>query len=217
MSGLVVVAALGLTACSGGSSKPSAATVSGTKSSTATSSTPTAGVTVGPTAADPTPTATPTNIDVPGTIGPVIRDGKTPTPTISAPAVPFVKGTQAAYPDGIAVQILSITQGTTVANGPGTIAGPKSTFKITFTNNSAKAIDMNQVVVTVLYGTTNLQAQPVYDGAVNDFSGTVQPGKSTDATYAFRIPTDQLNQVMMRVDFDGLHAAATFTGKVQPQ
>jgi hypothetical protein len=76
---------------------------------------------------------------------------------------------------------------------------------------------MNQVVVTVTYGTANLQAQPVYDGPVNDFSGTVQPGKATDATYAFRIPTDQLDRVVMRVDFDGLHAAATFSGKVQPQ
>lgn len=222
---LLACAAMVSTACTSGTPKAGTGSGSGT---TSPSVSPTSGATPTPKAtakatatrgsSSTTPGSTPPNIDTPASTAPVVRDGKTPSPAVSAPAAPFVKGTKAAYADGISVQIRQITQGVTTGSGPGVLAGrPKTTFVIVFTNNSRKPVDMNRVVVTVIYGPNHLQAAPVYDDSVNDFSGTVAPGRSTNATYSFTIPAASLNQVVMRVDFDGLHAAATFTGKVQPR
>jgi hypothetical protein len=177
------------------------------------------------TSAKATETATPTTSagvttsippDPKATIGvPVVRNGTTPTPSISAPVEKFIS--PVTYPDGIAVTILSITEGVTTEQAPGSLTGrPSTLFKISFTNNSKAAIDLSQVVVTVTYGSQNLLATPLYNVAsVADFSGTVAPGKSVATSYAFSIPKADLSDVRMAVDFDGLHAAATFDGSVQ--
>ena len=145
----------------------------------------------------------------------VKRSGQPRTPSVTASSAPFSRGRKVSYPDGIALEITSITQGNVEGRGPGVISGPKTTFSIVFTNDSHRSIDMNQVVVTVTYGPNHLQARPVYDDTGEfDFAGLVPPGASRNATYAFSIPTDQLSRVVMDVDFDGLHTSAVFAGKV---
>ena len=89
-------------------------------------------------------------------------------------------------------------------------------FTVKLTNSSAKPINLNQVVVTTTYGASSQLAAPVYtEGAgTYDFSGSVKPGASTTAIYAFAVPTKQLGRVTMVVDFDGLHTSATYRGAV---
>jgi glycosyltransferase involved in cell wall biosynthesis len=142
---------------------------------------------------------------------PVIRNGVRPTPTISAAPAPFDQPVE--YPDGITLRILAVDHGTTVGEGPGVFPGqPKTILDIELSNASNKNIDMNQVVVTVIYGDDRRLARPIYDEDVQDFSGTVGPGDSIRTSYAFSIPDDALADVMLTIDFDGVHAAATFEG-----
>jgi hypothetical protein len=144
---------------------------------------------------------------------PVKRNGVVPTPSIRAHRAPF--SGQVRYPDHVTLRILSIAQSVTTGHGPGEIPGrPLTTMRIRFANGSAKPVNMNEVVVTVVYGADRRLASPVYQADAADFHSTVAPGGSTVATYAFSVPTSDLGDVTMTVDFDGLHAAATFSGSV---
>jgi hypothetical protein len=162
-----------------------------------------------------TPTDVGTNTPVEDPIAPpptpVIRNGVRPTPTISAAPAPFDQ--QVEYPDGITLRILDVDQAITEGEGPGVFPGqPKTILDIEFSNASEQAIDMNQVVVTAIYGPDRRLARPIYDEGVQDFSGSVEPGESVQTSYAFSIPDDAFADVVLIIDFDGLHAAATFEG-----
>ncbi|HEX3815634.1 MAG TPA: hypothetical protein VHX59_22585 [Mycobacteriales bacterium] len=141
----------------------------------------------------------------------MIRDGKRPHPTVKAPPEPFDK--PISYTDGLSLRITGIKQGKVTAQGPGDLPGqPTTTFSVTLKNASPKPVVLNQVVVTATYGTPAQLARPVYDDTTQDFSGTVRKGQSAKAVYVFSVPTADLGNVTVLVDFDGLHAAATFRG-----
>ena len=83
------------------------------------------------------------------------------------------------------------------------------------TNGSPQTVDLNQVVVTAMYGTPARIAPPVYNAAsVRDFTGTVQTGQSASAVYAFAIPAKQGHKVVVVVDLDGAHVPAEFVGAI---
>jgi hypothetical protein len=161
-----------------------------------------------------TPGSTPQIVDpVAPPFTPVMRNGVVPRPSIRAARVPFTK--PARYPDHVTLRILSIDQDVTSGHGPGEIPGrPLTTMRIRFANGSTKPVNLNEVVVTVVYGADRRLAAPVYQDDAADFHSTIAPGGSTLATYAFSVPTSDLGNVTMTVDFDGLHAAATFVGAV---
>ncbi len=148
----------------------------------------------------------------PTEIPPVIRGGETPQPSFSADPQPFDQPIE--YPDGVSLEVTGIKQGEVTDQGPGVVGGPKTAFKLVFTNGSKKPVELNQVVVTAVYGDPGRLAHPVYDTQSQDFAGRVAPGKAAQARYVFSIPRAQLGNVTVHVDFDGLHAAGRFTGDV---
>jgi hypothetical protein len=172
------------------------------------------------------PTETPDTETTPTTVAPplpqpvksvakVKRVGQPNTPSVSAPAAKF--NAPVTYPDGVTLVITKAEKKVETGHGPGVMAGRAYVrFTLKLTNGSTKAVNLNQVVVTTTYGTTKQLAAPVYTESAGtyDFSGTVKPGASATALYAFAVPTKQLNRVAMVVDFDGLHTSATYTGAV---
>lgn len=171
----------------------------------------------------PSPADPPESPDDPGTtaavrtdplaptpLPPVIRDGTTPHPSISAQPQPFDEAV--TYPDGVSLEVTSLDQGEVTDRGPGVITGPTTAFELRFTNGGSRAIDLSTVTVTTVYGDPARTSRPVYDERSRDFSGRVRPGATAEARYVFSIPTDQLGDVTVHVDFDGLHAAGRFTG-----
>src|SRR6185369_13728193 len=121
---------------------------------------------------------------------------------LTAAAVSFAQ--RAAYSDGVALRVTSIRQGAVSGQGPGVLSGQTtSSLTVTLTNGSKQALDLNQVVVTADYGRPARTASPIYDGGARDFSGSVAPGKSANAVYVFAIPTSQLSDVTINVNFDG--------------
>ncbi|TDD75385.1 hypothetical protein [Actinomadura rubrisoli] len=121
------------------------------------------------------------------------------------------------YNDKITVKVGGIRYVKTKADGPGKIAGRVLTiFTLSFTNGSAKPLDLNQVRVVAKYGPRRAEAKPTSYANINDFYGSVAPGASKRASYAFDIPTSGYKQVALGVKFDARHKAALFVGALHP-
>ncbi len=115
------------------------------------------------------------------------------------------------YKDGVSVRIDRVTRSVEKGRGPGVYPGrPHTVLHLTLVNRSAKAVNLNQVVVvTARYGTPARLAPPVYaDPAARDFAGVVKPGASATAVYVFSVPTAAVGSVVAVVDIDGVHVPA---------
>ena len=159
--------------------------------------------------------ASPVDPEAPGTCQPVVRPGKATRPTLAAATGRLAAGTRVRYPDAVSVGVDRITSTVEKASGAGAFPGrPLTALALTMTNGSSHVLDLSQVVVTTAYGERPRTAAPVYGAAdATDFAGTLTPRGTARATYVFAIPPGQA-KVSVRVDFDGDHAAATFTGAV---
>ena len=121
-----------------------------------------------------------------------------------------------SYTDGLKVEVVKTEQGRITDTGVGALTGqPVTTFTLKFVNGSNKSIDLNEVVVTATYGATYLHAPPIYTNGLNDFAGAIAPGETKQTAYAFSIPLPHLSKTTLWVDFDGLHTAAIFSGRVK--
>lgn len=201
------LAATVVSGCQAGSGRASAATPSSSTSTPAPTETP---------ETETTPTTVAPPLPQPVTAVPKVkRAGQPSKPSITAPTARF--NAPVSYPDGVQLVITKAEKGTETGHGPGVMAGREYVrFTVKLTNGSSKAVNLNEVVVTTFYGATKQLAAPVYTESAGtfDFSGTVKPGASTTALYAFAVPTKQLGRVTMVVDFDGLHTSATYSGAV---
>lgn len=145
-------------------------------------------------------------------LAPVVRDGKTPRPAISA--APAEIGARVRYGDGVQLTITSVRQGRVGGQGPGVVEGAKTVFGLTLSNGSTRRVDLDRVVVTLVYDRDRV-ARPVYDDAERDFAGQVRPSRSAKATYAFAVPVEGRSAVRVVVDFDARHTAAVFRGSAR--
>ncbi|WP_242885811.1 hypothetical protein [Actinomadura litoris] len=121
------------------------------------------------------------------------------------------------YDDKITVKVGGIRYVKNKVSGPGQIAGRVLTiFTLSFSNGSAKPLDLNQVRVVARYGPGKTEARPTSYANINDFYGSVPPGKDKRASYAFDIPTSGYKSVSLGVKFDARHKAALFVGTLHP-
>lgn len=150
-----------------------------------------------------------------GTYHPVKRPGQVVAKRISGRHGTFVSPVR--YRDGLSLAVTKIAQGVESGHAPGDFYGRHDTLlTIRLTNGTHKAINLEQVVVQMTYGSPARVAPPVYDDSkTRDFAAIVRPGHSAKAVYAFAVPTKQRGAVTMRVDFDGLHTVAKFAGSVK--
>jgi len=121
------------------------------------------------------------------------------------------------YDDKISAQISNIRYVKNKADGPGQIAGRVLTiFTLSFSNGSAKPLDLNKVHVVAKYGPRKTEARPTSYANINDFYGTVPPGQAKKASYAFDIPPAGYKAVALGVKFDAQRKAALFAGALRP-
>lgn len=146
---------------------------------------------------------------------PVQRPGALPAAQrLSASPVPF--DGRAVYSDGVALQVRAVTSGTSTATGAGAQPGQDVTsLTLALSNGSATSIDLTGVVVSASYGPSDTPADPVYGEGQEDFAGTAEPGGVLSARYSFAIPSDQLDDVTVTMDFDGRHAPAVWRGELR--
>jgi hypothetical protein len=121
------------------------------------------------------------------------------------------------YPDKITVAIGDIRYVKNEAKGPGELTGQTLTiFTLRFTNGSAQPLDLNKVRVVARYGKARTQASPTSYANLNDFYGSVAPGQSRSASYAFDLPTQGYGAVVLGVAFDEKRKTAVFAGSLKP-
>lgn len=178
------------------------------------------GVTAVAPAAPPTPSsrAQVRDPDASTTYRPVKRSGKEGTATVKANRGGLAASVSAKYSDGLRVKVKPQAARVEKARGPGTFSGRQYvTLAIAVTNGSRGVVDLNQVVVSVVYGSPPGQlAQPVYEEpTARDFDGTLSPGRSATATYAFAVPNKHRGAVTVIVDMDDRHSPAEFVGAVR--
>lgn len=203
------VAALGLSACS---SSSDIAAPTGSASETSASSTPS---TSPSTSTSGSPSSSPTKAGKPTPPAVERPDALPEAQKASAKPVPYKS--PAEYSDGLTLEITSIRQWTITETGAGALTGkPATSFRMKLVNGTGKKVDLNNVVVGAVYGSGNETAMPVYsDPELFDFNGTLAPGKSAKAVYAFSIPVKDLTTTTLFVDIDGRHTVATFSGSAK--
>lgn len=120
------------------------------------------------------------------------------------------------YPDRVTVAITDIRYVKNKAKGPGEITGKTLTiFTLRFTNGSGQPLDLNKVRVVARYGKARAQASPTSYANLNDFYGTVAPGKHRSASYAFDLPPAGYGSVVLNVAFSDKHRTAVFAGSLK--
>jgi len=147
---------------------------------------------------------------------PVMRNGKKSYPTIKGSVGKLLLSVPARYPDGVTVSVDRVAAKVENGKGPGVFPSrPYLALSLAIANGSTSTIDLNQVVVTIGYGSPTRLAAPVYeDPAANDFSGRVAPGAARTATYLFAVPVAKRADVVATVDFDNWHIPAMFRGGI---
>jgi hypothetical protein len=226
LAALALVAGIGLGAagCStgdagnaGNAAQPSTAASTATDAPSAEGTPPATPTTPADDKGDGTP-ATP-EPPLPNTINAapvkVLRPGQPDKPTVTADKVSF--SAPAKYGDNTVLTITKASKQVETGNGPGVFAGREFVkFDLELTNGSGQPINLNSVVVTTYYGGSNQLAAPVYtpSAATVDFGGDLASGAKATASYGFAVPTSELGNVTMVVDFDGVHSSATFSGAV---
>jgi hypothetical protein len=141
----------------------------------------------------------------------VTRPGADAPTQTAKPAKPTSPVT---YPDGVAVKITGVSFGEETSKGPGAFPGREyARLTLELSNASKKAIDLGTSVLTVLDSEGNPVA-PVYayEADVHDFAGTLAPGKTASAVYAFAVPDSSRSKITLVVDFDAEHTSAVFRG-----
>lgn len=197
---------VGLTACT-------AAQSTGTDGAPAPSATGSTSPTTDPTTIGPAPTGS-ADVDADQPVPKVGRQGDTTTPTVSAKPAPPT-GT-VGYSDGVTLKITEVTFAAETAEGPGSFPGREyARITLTLTNGSSKPIDLGTVVPTLL-NADGAALPKVYaaEANVTDFSGIVAPGKTAKGVYAFAVPADARDDVVLVVDFDAAHTSAVFRGEL---
>lgn len=210
----VLALAVTLTGCSGSDTAGAPAAAGSPSGGKATGAT--RGLTAHPTAGEAAPTGSAARPADPvlKAYKPVPRDGRRPTPSVSASSQPFDRAIR--YTDGLRLAVTGITQGRVTGQGPGVVLGePKTEIGLSMTNRTGRVVNLDQVVVTLVYGSERRTSRPVYDDRARDFNGVLRPGGSATATYLFSVPPDELGDVTMFVDFDGRHTVARFRGSAR--
>ena len=143
------------------------------------------------------------------------RDGARPA-TGQTPVADRVKGTTGTltrpveYRDGLRVEIVRATSGVVTDVGPGALTGaPYRLFTVRFRNDTARPIDLSQVVLAAYYG-KDQQAQPGSTSATSRTSRAPWPPAAPWSAGTRPIPTGEKGPVTLTVDFDSLHAVAVF-------
>lgn len=198
----VVVAAAVIIGSRGGAEPGGSPTATPRAADTSASATPTPGAT---TTAGPTPTdgATPTG-------GPAPQPTQTWEPGPVEDPIPIEEEAALAADVTARVAELEAVEGTAI--GPGQIAGPALRVTLELTNGTAETIPLNAALVQLYYGEDAVPGDPLSGPGVNEFSGTLAPGKSATGVYVIAVPEDQRDVVQITFGYEPAGTVVAFEG-----
>jgi hypothetical protein len=116
----------------------------------------------------------------------------------------------ANFGTGVSAQITGVQSISAVATAPGDIAGPALAISLSLANGSAEVVEVDSVTVTAS-DATGAPASPVIGDQAQPFSGSMGPGETQNAVYAFRIPADAAAGALIVVSYRAGVSIATLT------
>ncbi|MCX3060149.1 DUF4352 domain-containing protein [Streptomyces beihaiensis] len=160
--------------------------------------------------------------------------GSTSSSALVAPAGPSVRGGWEAakaapgkheakwgqahrYKDGLTVTVDKPRKFEPTQFAVGHTVGNQAVkWRITVKNGTKKTFDATLVMVNVKAGKDGDQAEQVFDDPINGmYEGTVTPGRSVSAEFAFDIPKGHLGQVDVEVQPGFQYGGAHWEGSVK--
>jgi hypothetical protein len=110
-------------------------------------------------------------------------------------------GTAAPLAENLFVTVTKVEPVTLEAHGIGETSGPGVMVTIDMRNATSAAINLDGMAVNAHYGTT--PATPNGAPPAKAFSGSLAPGATATAKYAFRVPSDQTGSVVIDIQSSG--------------
>ena len=116
---------------------------------------------------------------------------------------PVGVGAPAPFRDvGLSAKVLSIDPVQLTAQGPGEIAGPGVSVKVELQNTGSTPVDLSGVVVNSSYG-SGPPAVATESKPAAPLSGKLPPGQTSQGVYAFLVPRNATDSVVVEVDYSG--------------
>ena len=149
--------------------------------------------------------------------GPVDRKGKSDQELAEIPqptAAPVEIKAKKAVKGGVSATITELAAVQGEATGIGEVAGPAVRFKVTVSNDTAKAISLDAAVVDVSYGKDEEPAGQLSGPDGVAFPASVAPGASGVGVFVFAVPPDARDKVKIHFNLEAETPVATFEGKL---
>ena len=125
-------------------------------------------------------------------------------------AVPL--SSPADFGTGVSARVTGVTHGTDRDRGPGAATGrPTVLFHLRLTNGSAKAVSVADVQVLATYGSSRTPAIAA-TSSTRAFTGTLRSGRSSNAVYAFAVPSSGQGAVALTVTYTAGQPTVLLTG-----
>lgn len=196
----LVILALVLTACSGGSSAHATRTSAATPSSSASSTSASPTTTAPPATTAPSSAGATTAPAAPGAGGLPVQ-----------PAVPIAS--PATFTAGVTATVISIEPIDATAALPGEIAGPAVRLTMAVQNGSAAPLDLGNVTVD-LQDAAGASATSLSGNGAAPFTGSAQPGGSATGTYVFTLAQNDRTGVRIYVTCNASLPVVVFAGNL---
>ncbi|MBE7190440.1 hypothetical protein [Jatrophihabitans endophyticus] len=111
--------------------------------------------------------------------------------------------------------VTSITHGTDHDRGPGAATGrPTVLFHLRLSNGTSAAVSVADVQVLAAYGSSQTPAIAA-SSATHGFTGSVRPGHSADAVYAFAVPAAGQGSVALTVTYTASQPTVLLRGSAR--
>lgn len=133
-----------------------------------------------------------------------------PVPTadvVTLPAAPLDEAAEVA--PGLQVRLAGLRSVQVTGRGPGQVSGPAVEVTVEVDNTSGDTLAVDGLSVSLAYAGT--EAGPVDGRPADPVSGPVPAGQTVTGTYVFVVPTDQRDEVTVRVVVPS-QPVAVFTG-----
>lgn len=143
------------------------------------------------------PTTTP-----PTAVGP--SDGSLPL----LPAEPV--GATVEVGGGFVAEVVDVRPTRIEAGVPGDIAGPAVAVVVAISNDGTADIDVDRVTVSAAYGDSR-EASGYEGGVASPHRGVLAPGETSEGTYVFAVPEDQVDTLVVRVGPEPGRSVAVFS------
>lgn len=132
-----------------------------------------------------------------GASSPIPADTATPAVDVEE-SPPVAVDEPAWFGNDLVVTVTGIEPAELEARGPGQTAGPGVVVTLEVRNAGAAPIDAGGVVVNAAYGHAT-PADPNYSDAAEPLSGMLEPGATATGSYAFRVPSDQVDSLVLDI------------------